>query len=115
MKAIKRKQAKIIHICRSEKVVTNVVEKKLVGLESFLESKEGTFYQLFLETDVVFSQGLRLNNPNIGVIVDGYFIKIGTLEQVMYNRKEVIEKFYDSTPKSYLNEILEQFAPTTWQ
>lgn len=79
MKIYKYKTAKIPMINNKTKE-TYFETKRVYGHTCILHDKHGNEYQLFLQDKVENWLDLRLNNPKIGVLVEGVFWAIGRFE-----------------------------------
>lgn len=95
---------------------------RAIGLAVTMKDIDGIEYQLFLQEDLKDYNGMRLNNPKIGVI-----LKLGSLpvfqplgvnyEALLYKRDKVAEKFssfsikkafYDMSKDWTISEVLEK-------
>ena len=63
---------------------------KVIGIERILIDSTGIAYQVFAKDIINYYMDFRVNNPNIGVLVNNVFWTIGTVET---NLVELSEKF----------------------
>lgn len=86
----KRKKAKIIFINMGE-LSYRIRTQYVHGIEVKLADSAGKEYQLFMQEEVKYVSGMRVNNPNVGVIVDGHFWKLTTFEGYVMKTKSLID------------------------
>lgn len=108
MKYFKRKKVTIpmfIKDTNEDKSYT----KYVIGLEDSIVDKTGKHYQVFLQENLEYFKDLRLNNPNIGIIMpDKTFMKICTYEIALKMFNKVREKFETINALDSYNELKQQ-------
>ncbi|MEN6290756.1 MAG: hypothetical protein ABFD07_01900 [Methanobacterium sp.] len=72
-----KKKVKILFINSSDKLC-RVKTKFVIGLNKTIKDKTGKEYQLFSQDEIKYYVDLKINNPNVGVIIDKHFWKIAS-------------------------------------
>lgn len=83
MKYLKTKKCKIPMMNKDKKELF-FNDHKAIGTQLHITIND-VKYQLFLQDKVDHWKDIRLNNPNVGIIVDKVFFKCGTLETLRNN------------------------------
>lgn len=94
MKTFKFKKAYFLRISKNNKTYQKI-NIKAIGLQKIVTDSTGKQYQLFLQDDLKFHVDIPLNDPNIGVIIDGLFWAIcpySTARRDLNKIDEIIKK-----------------------
>lgn len=84
------KMAKIYFV-NNEKKTFRVKKQKVYGLNKTIKDKTGKEYQLFTQDELKFYVDIPINDPNVGVMVDGVFWSITTLSRYRNNFEKLKE------------------------
>lgn len=83
--------------------------KYVIGLTDSVIDKTGKKFQVFLQENLEYFQDLRLNNPNIGIIMpDKTFMKICTYEMAKHSPEKVRNVFKTIDAIKAYNELKQQ-------
>ena len=69
--------------------------KTVYETPAMIRDKDDRIYQIYLQDKLEFVSDIRVNNPNVGIVVGQYFCSLGTYETYR-DMKETIEKTVSS-------------------
>jgi hypothetical protein len=76
-----------------------LTHSKMVYFHSHLITNSGLTASIFMQDKIKEVKGLRINNPNMGIVINGLFMKIGTYES--FPQAQI--KLMDILSSDYLN------------
>lgn len=91
-----------------------MTHSKMVYFHSQIISNSGLTASVFMQDKIKEIKGLRLNNPNMGIVVNGLFMKIGTYESFPQTQIRVMDilssDYLNRYEKDLLTENFKQIA-----
>lgn len=74
-----------IYFINNEKKTFRVKKQRVHGLNKTIKDKTGKEYQLFTQDELQFYADIPINDPNVGIMIDGVFWRITTISRYRNN------------------------------